>query len=308
MASGSARRRGKDDSDAGSGSRDRRGRGDRGGDEKKSNAALWIVTSVAALGVLVALYFFVFAGSQEPKNPNVADATTPPATDPATVGDAAVQPNDQTALNLGEAATAGGAEIGNELKGEAKPAEAAASKDEPATPAPAKEEPKPGPKPKEDADAAKNAPTSPDQVYDPKASLQPIERPEWIDEQEWQEAADAVDAMQSGGLAGIRGKTKLEKLANKAVPAIVNKLRTLDYTKNEDNVYAYELNRLLTVIGGGVMNADFHAQQVGEPVSLADADWNAKTVIAWQKFYERHCAPEDYKKMIQNIRNRNVNK
>ena len=56
--------------------------------------------------------------------------------------------------------------------------------------------------------------------------------------------------------------------------------------------------RLTSAFGAGVGSTDFKPTQAGEEIPLETADWNAKTVHAWRRFWERHSDKTVWESMI----------
>ena len=94
------------------------------------------------------------------------------------------------------------------------------------------------------------------------------------------EVYELLDSVSDGGLAGIRAKPKLEKIGYFAVFGIIDRLRKLNYTDADDNMTAWELNKVLESITAG-LNTGFAAVNVGENLDPRKADYNAKTTKAW---------------------------
>lgn len=145
-------------------------------------------------------------------------------------------------------------------------------------------------------------------VFDPKKELQPLEWPDIYDQAHRERVARLIEQVRGGGLSGARAKRELEKLGHGALVGIINALREVDYLDPEQTMFAYELNRLLQSICVEIINTRFRPQELDAEISLEDADWNAKTVKAWQRLWQRYADPEDFKRLIEKLRRRHVGK
>ena len=70
-----------------------------------------------------------------------------------------------------------------------------------------------------------------------------------------------------------------------------------------------ELNRLLSTMAAGVINAGFHPCNAGDEISLEDAHWNGQTVKVWRLFAAKHGADADsLKKWVRERKSKHVGK
>ena len=129
-----------------------------------------------------------------------------------------------------------------------------------------------------------NQTTSMAEVFDAK-SLGDVTWPASATEQVQTEISDLLDSISEGGLAGIRAKPKLEKIGYHSIFGIIDRLRGIDYSLSEENMTAWELNKVLERILAG-LNTGFAAVSVGEDLDPRKADWNAKTTRAWHRWIE----------------------
>ena len=82
------------------------------------------------------------------------------------------------------------------------------------------------------------------------------------------------------------------RLIPASLAGIINELREINYLDSEDAMYAYELHKLLSMIGAGKYNASFKTCLPGEDIPLEKAHWNARTIKVWRQFYEKFKDPE----------------
>lgn len=229
-------------------------------------------------GVLVlaiALFFLLKGGDQKPVDPGQGNQV---AKTDGTAGQEATNPNlppeegsgtDEKVAKKDEAGTGKAEEAA--AKGEGKTKEAAAKK--PAK-KPAKKTAK---KPKK-----KLAPGESSTPFDPMTETEALAWAEDVTDEEKKEITDLVEtAFSDDSIFGKRAATKLEKHARKAFSAIVNRLRSVDYSDHDQHLEAYGLHKLLEKITMG-RNAGYNPKV---PVTQGAAWWNARTVKGWMRFW-----------------------
>lgn len=96
----------------------------------------------------------------------------------------------------------------------------------------------------------------------------------------------AADLSPAGGLPHVRARRQLVEEGYPALFAILARLRTLDYLVPEDAMFGFELNKLIEEITGG-LHANYSPVQAGEQIPPAKAEWNTRTVIAWDRMLQR---------------------
>ena len=269
-----------------SGSSSRRGRDGAAGEtaEKKGGKGLLIgsVVGIVALGVVG---YFVFVGGGKDPAGVVAAASSDPG---ANIKDAALtKPN-----AMQDAAKAEADALAKELRDGAKPVTAGDKPEDkkPATKKPAKA---PVTKPTEE-----KKPLTADEVFDPR-TLPPLEFPAYVEPPLRDEINSLCEDLRNGGISGRRAKTRLEEIGHPALAGVINAYGKIDFRSPDQAMYAFEMNKLLTnAFGAGVVSTDFKPTQAGEEIPLETADWNAKTVNAWRRFWERHSDKAVWESMV----------
>jgi len=273
-------------------------------DAPQRNNMLWIGGGIGALAVIVVVIAMMWPSDDE------AATASDQIANPKSANAAATEDPKQLAANANTKPDAGKPADAADLSDtDPKPAKTAGSEpDQPAADAaptakPTDDEAKP-----DKADAAKpdkadaaaglldqpddvlaerwmqNQTTSMAEVFDAK-SLGDVTWPASATEQVQTEISDLLDSISEGGLAGIRAKPKLEKIGYHSIFGIIDRLRGIDYSLSEENMTAWELNKVLERILAG-LNTGFAAVSVGEDLDPRKADWNAKTTRAWHRWIE----------------------
>lgn len=261
---------------------------------------LLIGSAVAIVGIVV-VAFFMFRGGNAAGTPSVTPSAAAPAAgaSPASPADAALVKTDA----MQDAAKAEADALAKELAGgDTKPttdvskpsgeADAAASK--PVAKKTTKKEPKAAaPKP-----AEKKVLTAED-VFDSR-TLPPLDYPADVEQSTRDEINTLCEDVRNGGLAGRQAKKRLEEIGHPAIVGVVNAYAKIDFKNPDQAMYAFELNKLLTnAFGAGVVNANYKPTQAGEAIPLEIADWNAKTVHAWRRFWEKHADKQVWENMVK---------
>jgi hypothetical protein len=279
----------------------RRGAGDDEAAPKKGGKGVLIgsAVGVVALGVVG---FFVFGGGGSTPAP----ATTPVAAAPdagskvPTAADAAATKMDEAQLAAKAEADALAKELSGEGAGDKKAAtdssdpEAAASK-----PAESKKPAKKPAKKDPDAKPEEKKPLTADEVFDSR-TLPPLEFNADVEQSVRDEITSLCDDLRNGGMAGRKAKKRLEELGHPAMVGVINAYAAIDFKNPDQAMYAFEMNKLLTnAFGAGTISVNFKPTQAGEPIPLETADWNAKTVNAWRRFWDMHKDKEVWERMLK---------
>jgi len=299
----------------GGGRRSRRGAGD--AEEKGSNKGL-IFGGIGVGAVAIVAAVMLMNGGKD-------DADK----DAGKTGEKQVAAADKDGGAAKEADASKGAAKAAEAaadKGEAKPAEGAAAKSEdpkaedPKAADPKGDEPKTDPAEDKPAADVPKGPLPPGEnwrksqaetiadIYVPKDDLGEITWPDSVSTEEQARLAGLLDDIEGGGRPGISAKTELEEIGYPAVCAIIARLRIIDYTDPDAVFYAYELNKVLDKMTIGV-NTGFIPIEFGMDMSTAEAiktaDWNARTVKAWQRLVEKYPDAESFAAMVDARKTRN---
>ncbi len=247
------------------------------------NKGLMIGGSILGVALLVVIGVWAFSGDEKPETDDVANNTDPKA------GAQANQPEDDN-KKAAEATTpkeddakAGEADA---KKDDKAAAEATAKKNKPAKPA--------KPKVKE--------PTTPEEVYDPKAELQPVEWPDSVTEDEIKQIEQLCKDVVDGGLAGSRATPKLEAMGYKSLPGIVNAMRELNYLDSDDTMTGFVFSKLLRQMTMDGYQVPFVPVDLGEDVPLKTAHQNALTVKDWRRFAERRNSEESWNEYLEKMK------
>ena len=154
---------------------------------------------------------------------------------------------------------------------------------------------------------AKKGLTSKDQVYDPKKELQPLVYEEGTTDDQKKEYEELVETVFNGGaVAKNKAKKKIAAAGYRAMTAVINRLREIDYLDSEQSMTAFELNKLLEEMTMGV-NALFQPVNMGDTIDFDKADFNAKTVKAWQTFMTtQYPSSERFAEMLKARKTRNT--
>lgn len=300
-------RRSRDEAALGDDAKPARGR--KGKDEaapKKSNTMLLAGGGIAALAIVAVIVVLSTNKKEMPKANEQAkvEATQKPETPKASETPAPKVETPSAEPQNPVADANGGA-----TKGEATPAVAPAKEQEPKTPAgeaPKTEEPK-----KEtpaEATPAKTEPAANDgtpkekweankttnlaDVFDAK-TLGDVTWPAEITAEEQAEVRSLVEDVVNGGRPGIQAKPKIEKAGYAAIFGIAEKLRQLDYKSSDDQMTAWELNKILESILV-TLNAGFVAVEAGADLDPRKADHNAKTNQAWARLLSRWASRDEF--------------
>jgi len=301
----SAARAGRDRKTADAGARGReasprrgRTRGDAAGktsSEGKGNKVVLIGSLVAIVALAVVGYFVMFGGKGTEGTPPTT-ASAPPEAGKNAPG-AAPQKSEVVDASSEADAMAKQLAMGSDAKTEDDPkvddktATAALEGEKPAAKKPAK-------KAKPEANETKSTLTAAD-VFDPR-TLEPLQYPDYVDEAQRKEIDSLCEDLRNGGITGRRAKAKLEEIGHAAIVGVVNEYQKVDFKNPDQAMYAFELNKFLTsAFGAGVISADYKMTQAGEPIPLETADWNAKTVNAWRRFWEKNSDKEVWEKLVK---------
>ena len=271
--------------------------------KKKGNSMLLAMSGIGVLAIVVVVIVMMNSGNKPAEQTNAKTDTTTPA-NPAAKAPAA-NPAAKTDTAAAAAKTDGAPAAGT------TPAEA------PKTDAPteAPKTPTPTPTPAETPKAAdasttpvdntppgekrpwqrmKNPPASMDDVADPKAYGE-VQWPAEIDEATKKQIQDLAADAAGDGLRSVRAKDKLEKLGYGAIFGIVERLRLLNYKETTDSMVAFDLNKLLERITGG-LNARFEPVEANETILPAKAEWNTRSVNGWLGLLAKYPDAATFKK------------
>lgn len=256
----------KDDADGGE-TKGRRGRGER--EAKKSNSMPLMLGGVGLLAIVVVVVLMMKGGDKTSEQNAKADtpAATPSATTPP-AGEAAkpaAAPAETPKAEPPKAETP-------------KPADASAKPVAPAAPAPAAAPAAPY-DPKQPWLSMKNPPASMNDVADPK-SYGELKWPEGAADAKKKELTALAADVANGGRAGIDAKKALITEGYLSLYGIAEQLRLMDYKSTDQQMAAFELNKLIEEISAG-MNARFAPVEATEELTPAKAEWNTRTVKAW---------------------------
>lgn len=292
-----------------------RTRGERKGKDegapKKSNTMLLAGGGIAALAIVAVIVVLSMNKKETPKATEQANvqATEKPAAKPAPEAPKAESQAQKPTQESTPEPQKPVAEANGNGKGEATPAVAPAKEQEPKTPpaeTPKAEEPK-----KEtpaESTPAKTEPASNDgtpkekweanktanlaDVFDAK-TLGDVTWPAEIAAEEQTEVRSLVEDVVNGGRPGISAKPKLEKLGFAAIFGIAERLRQLDYKSSDDQMTAWELNKILESILI-TLNAGFVAVEAGSDLDPRKADHNARTNQAWARLLTRWASRDEF--------------
>ncbi len=248
---------------------------------KKGNMGLLIGAAVVALGGVGAVLMMGGDSKPQAQQTAMALAAAPKAMEAAPDSAAQSAPKEQPAASKpSEPATpAQSPQADPAATPAAKPADQAA---EAVTPKPAANDAAKG-EPKERWE--RNTTTSLDAVYDP-SNLGSVQWPGDIDDAQKAEVQSLVDDVVQGGKAGISAKPKITEMGYPALFALIEKLRQLDYKSADDQMTAWELNKLIESITITI-NAGFVPVEMGGDLDPRKADHNAKTNQAWARLLDR---------------------
>ena len=136
-------------------------------------------------------------------------------------------------------------------------------------------------------------------AFDPRRELKPLPRPDHVLPREHLKLVALVASLRGGGADAEAAKKKLLEAGNRGLGPIINQLRLLDYREADDTRLGEQLNRLLTELSGGVINAGYRPCGPGETVKPEDAVWNAKTLKAWYRFYEKYSDGDALERLVR---------
>jgi hypothetical protein len=274
----------------------------RGERKQGNNTMLFAGAGIGLLAIIVVVLIMMNSGDGKKKAAEAAKV------DPAAAAEKPAQPVEPPPQKLEPKAAAGKNEPaksepakGTNAAGEPKPAAAAAGD---ANPAPAVQPPaaanappteEPG-RTKKRWEKLANAPQTMDQVTDPK-TYGAVQWAADIDDAKKTEiralVADASDV--NSGIAGIRAKPKLAKQPYEAMFGIVERLSQLDYKSSADSMVAFELNKLLEELTGG-LTASFEPVDATEEIVPAKAEWNTRSVKGWLSLLAKFTDAEAFRK------------
>ncbi|MEZ5965198.1 MAG: hypothetical protein R3F56_15295 [Planctomycetota bacterium] len=280
---GSRRSRGSDGDSAPAG---RRGKAEPTKSGGNKVILLGSLVAIVALGVVG--YFVIFRKDPAPSPTETAGAVDAAAKDAvmtkSDAGDNGKAEADAAAA-LEEKANAGGATEGAPPEG-ADGGKKTDTKDEPAK----KVEPTKGEK----------APLTAADVFDP-STLEPLQYPDYADEELRKEIDSLCADLRNGGRAGINAKRRLEEIGHPAIVGVVNLYQKIDFKDPNQAMFAFEVNKFLTnAFGAGLIGPDFRPTQAGEPIPMETADWNGKTVKSWQRFWEKNSDKDAWEQFVKN--------
>lgn len=301
--SAAAGRHADDEGDAEGGRRKRGAGGAKAGGAKKGNpAVLWgSVAALVAVAVVVVVFVMSGGGKDQPAGSN--ETAKNMAAGAGETGGAGAP---------GDTGTGGAETAKPEAGGASGNAAAAAGSTEPEVPKPTGEPAgggehaktsKPPEKPAADATAntepaAVTKSISPSEVFNP-ATLEPLAFPDYVDAAIRTEVEQLCADVRNGGRAGRNAKRRLEEIGHPALVGVINSYQKIDFTDPNQALYAFEMNKLLTdAFGAGVVSTNFKVTLAGEAIPPETADWNAKTVNAWRRFWEMYPEKEKWEAMI----------
>ena len=285
---------------------------------KKNNTMLLAGGGIAALAIVAVIVVLASGGKDKPAGTEVAQATaasaavanqepaastTSPTPAPAeakatpvAAEAAASKPAPETAeasMTTQDKKPAAAKPADTKPAADAKPVE---PKAEP-TPAAKEEaqkqaeaEAKPSGEIKERWEANKT--TSLADVYKPSV-LGDVSWPAECEQAQKDEIVSLIEDVCGGGKPGIAAKPKLEKIGYYAIFGLVDRLRKLDYSSGDDQMTAWELNKLIETIASG-MNAGFVAVEAGGDLDPRKADHNARTNVAWDRLLTKFQSKADF--------------
>ncbi|HLU40035.1 MAG TPA: hypothetical protein VK081_11650 [Planctomycetota bacterium] len=273
------------------------------------------IGSLVALVAIVIVGWFVFAGGGEapPNETTTAQATNGGAEAGKTenaagavdasadksVGQAseAAAPDKDAAApkEEGKAAGADATAEGDAAKQAAGAADGESDKPGGNKPTAKQSEPK---KAKAADDEKAKKPLTEADVFDPR-TLPPLDFPDYVDDALRAEITQLIEDVKNGGRAGIKAKRRLEEIGHAAIPAVINAYAQIDFKNPDQAMYAFEMNKFMTnAFGAGVVSANFRRTEAGETIPLETADWNAKTVNAWRRFWETYSDKDRWREMV----------
>ncbi|MBL9079463.1 MAG: hypothetical protein JNL08_18315 [Planctomycetes bacterium] len=262
----------------------------RGGREAKKKSAMPLIASGIGLVAIVVVAVVAFGGGgDEPAKQDTAQQTPAKAAAPA--DKPAEKPADKPA-EPPAGSTPPAPTPTPPAAAPAKPADAAPA--EASTPPPAAEPEDPS-APKRPWQKMRNPPQSMDQVTDPKSYPEVSWPADIADDRKAKLRGLAEEAATDTGLRGIRAMKALAEDGYGATFAIVERLRLINYMSTEDSMTAFALNKAIEEITAG-LNARFEPVEANEMLAPAKAEWNTRTVQAWQQILAKYTDEEAFKK------------
>lgn len=249
--------------------------------KKDDNKMLMVVSGVSLVAIAIAVGVYLMNSGDTPKASTTADKTP-----------AAAKPADTPAAKPADTPAAKPADQPADKPAD-KPVEAPVAKPADASPPPVEVSTTPGTT-KRPWEKMVNPPASMADVADPK-SYGEVKWPASIDEPTRTEIRGLVEDVKNGGRAGISAKPKLVKHDYAALFGIVEGLRTLDYKSADDSMLAFELNKVLEQITGG-LNARFDPVEAGEELVPSKAEWNTRSVKGWLGMLDTFPDAETFRK------------
>ena len=202
-------------------------------EKKKDNtpmiAGIVIVAMLVVAGVFYALWepppenTNTASNENATKNEKAGDADKESATDPNKAGDANAKEGD-TAKADAEAADAEAKKKAADKKAKAAAAKKKAEAAKKAAEAAAKKEIK-----------------DPKDVFKPADHLEKLPRPDTVTEAEEKEVNELLEEGRDTSFRGAKALRQLGTKSYKILPLVANRLLTLDYAKEEDNLYAFQI-------------------------------------------------------------------
>lgn len=126
--------------------------------------------------------------------------------------------------------------------------------------------------------------------FDPKTETEELVWAKDVTDEEKKEITEMVEtAFSDDSIRGMRAGRKLQTMGRKAFPAIVNRLRTVDYMNEKQHTGAYSLHKTLEKITLG-RNVGYNPTI---PVTQGAAWWNARTVKGWMRFWTQQVGEGD---------------
>ncbi|HED65858.1 MAG TPA: hypothetical protein ENJ09_09930 [Planctomycetes bacterium] len=239
----------------------RRG-GRAGADEKKKSPLMAILLVLVLLGGAAGLYFSGILGGGDDSEVSANE----PSTDTASTETAAADTEDtaQASEDAGGVDAPVSVEEGNAMIGDASSPDTA---DAPEA------EPEPEPEPKK---AAPPAPTKLSDIQDFGPAPGTTDE-EWQQINEWLATFTDLDS----GAAGPRAGKKLVEIGRKAFPAILNAMKTFDYSSEE----GYQKGNMCQKTLQSILNGNNFGWKTGtEPEAAA---FNEKVVVLYAKTWEQ---------------------
>jgi hypothetical protein len=229
--------------------------GRRGYEKKKDNSKVLLLGSLGVLAILAIILFMVWGGGEEPTN-----------TGGKTANKNAPNKVVETPKDAG-----GDAKIIDPDAVAKKAAADKAAADKAAADKAAAEKKKAAAKPKKSSEIKAAA-----DVFKPSA-LEKLPNTEGTSEEDVIIINEQLDYLkEGGGLPFIRAPKKLQGIGAKMIPLAVNRMMTLDYSKAEDNQYAFAISQAIMLLTE--FELAFDPARIVDEFKLTQGHDNAKKV------------------------------